>query len=434
MQKSIIYKNYKFVLNNSNKKTNYYRCSKFNGGKCSARLIVKNNEVIEKGEHKCKNIIKEINKIENDELDQLIIKNSQNLSITPAKIYQNLINEIKLKNEETHTILPCKKTINSRIRELRGNEIPKIEAMFENEMGLTLDKNIFLRAYKKCIVYDKIESFAIWASEEGLSVLRQQGQIFIDGTFKIAPSNYKQCILIMGYDVSTYVYVPCVWCLMSAKNETMYWFFLQEVISLLDWRWDPKICVVDFENALINAVKAQLPKTKILGCFFHYKQSIIKKLKKIGIMSSNIEKISNELNFLTVLEKDKINIGIEYIKNKYKNSDEKFIEFMKYFEKTWLKKYDSDLWNIHQYNTEELISRTNNPLERYNRRLNEQFNAPHPNILCFINIIRNEENYYSTLIRGIRMGNIKRQKQRDEINLPKVPENFLEYFFNKNTE
>jgi hypothetical protein len=35
-----------------------------------------------------------------------------------------------------------------------------------------------------------------------------------------------------------------------------------------------------------------------------------------------------------------------------------------------------------------VINRTNNPLERFNKRLNEQFPHPHPSMVTFVNTIR----------------------------------------------
>jgi hypothetical protein len=56
--------------------------------------------------------------------------------------------------------------------------------------------------------------------------------------------------------------------------------------------------------------------------------------------------------------------------------------------------------------TEDRTSQTNNCLERYNQRLGGKFRNAHPNLFGFIVAIREEEHYFSNLIRGIRSGNI----------------------------
>ena len=44
-----------------------------------------------------------------------------------------------------------------------------------------------------------------------------------------------------------------------------------------------------------------------------------------------------------------------------------------YFIKTWAMDYEPKFWNVHAFtkDTEKLINRTQNPVERYNRHLNE---------------------------------------------------------------
>ena len=51
--------------------------------------------------------------------------------------------------------------------------------------------------------------------------------------------------------------------------------------------------------------------------------------------------------------------------------------FLNYFEKTWICKYPPKLRSYYNL-PKQLISRTNNALERYNRRIGEKFNFPPP--------------------------------------------------------
>ncbi|KAF0989858.1 hypothetical protein HZS_776 [Henneguya salminicola] len=71
----------------------------------------------------------------------------------------------------------------------------------------------------------------------------------------------------------------------------------------------------------------------------------------------------------------------------------------------WLEKYSPSLWK-NEPQPENINSRTNNCLERYNRRLGSKFQNANPNIFWFIASIKNEEHYCSNLITGILSGNI----------------------------
>ncbi|KAF0986450.1 hypothetical protein HZS_4019 [Henneguya salminicola] len=87
--------------------------------------------------------------------------------------------------------------------------------------------------------------------------------------------------------------------------------------------------------------------------------------------------------------------------------DEAQIELnrMRSLPRIWLEKYPPSLWK-NERQTKNINSRTNNCLERYNRRLGSKFQNAHPNIFGFITAIKDEEHYFSNLTTGIRSGNI----------------------------
>jgi hypothetical protein len=70
--------------------------------------------------------------------------------------------------------------------------------------------------------------------------------------------------------------------------------------------------------------------------------------------------------------------------------DNKWSQFIRYFTNTWMTKFDFELWNVskHTMNENDLVSRTNNALENFNRKLNSEFASPHPNIFHFIDVIK----------------------------------------------
>jgi hypothetical protein len=72
----------------------------------------------------------------------------------------------------------------------------------------------------------------------------------------------------------------------------------------------------------------------------------------------------------------------------------------------------------------KILTRTNNPIERYTHQLNEKFPCPYPNIWNFIDVIKNEENYYTNLIYNIRCSKIKSKKERKEYKKPAIPNDF----------
>ncbi|KAF0985858.1 hypothetical protein HZS_8149 [Henneguya salminicola] len=64
--------------------------------------------------------------------------------------------------------------------------------------------------------------------------------------------------------------------------------------------------------------------------------------------------------------------------------------FWSYLYLTWRRRFEPQLWNISNINDNHIAGRTNNALERYNRRIGENFANAQPNLASFISIIRTE--------------------------------------------
>jgi hypothetical protein len=122
------------------------------------------------------------------------------------------------------------------------------------------------------------------------------------------------------------------------------------------------------------------------------------------------------INILPLVPVTELHVAIQYIRSKFnektivegkeKDYTSKFDLFWSYFEKVWMRDYDSNLWNISSIiasgQLEELVNRTNNALERYNRHLHEHFSTPHPNMVFFATVIRQEANAYVTTVEDIK--------------------------------
>jgi hypothetical protein len=213
---------------------------------------------------------------------------------------------------------------------------------------------------------------------------------------------------------------------MSGRSEFLYWILFQEIQSLIDWKWYPKTIIVDFEMALLKAVRGQFKESRVVGCFFHYMQAIIRKMKKCKINDLDINLFSYLFKIPTIINPKYINLVMKFIKEKIPAGNVQWDDFMKYFETTWLKKYGIELWNIYWQNDEGSILRTNNALERYNRRLNELFSTPHPGLFEFVSVLVDEELYYTLQMRKMRSGEMPR-KIRNDIEMPCIDDDFIQY-------
>ncbi|DBA03898.1 TPA: hypothetical protein N0F65_004588 [Lagenidium giganteum] len=191
----------------------------------------------------------------------------------------------------------------------------------------------------------------------------------------------------MVYDHGSDCYVPVFYVLCTSKTEDMYWNAIQFVDQTVDQNLDPAEVICAFEAGIINAVKVQCPQSHVVGCLFHFKHAVRRRMKELRIHEAevNIAMIRGVLDMLTVIEPGTISTqGIRWVHHLIHrrceaegilHSNDKLRQFWRYFRRTWLTK-------------------TNNPLERFNLELNTEFGTPHPGIPRFVGTIERTSRKY----------------------------------------
>ncbi|KAG2921922.1 hypothetical protein JG687_00019133 [Phytophthora cactorum] len=68
-----------------------------------------------------------------------------------------------------------------------------------------------------------------------------------------------------------------------------------------------------------------------------------------------------------------------------------------------MRNYYPARWNIHAIaESTDIVNRTKNALERFNRDLNESFTTAHPNLLVFMAVIKEKSKNYVVMLDDIR--------------------------------
>ena len=119
--------------------------------------------------------------------------------------------------------------------------------------------------------------------------------------------------------------IPILSCLMKFKKEICY-VNVFENFKILLYENNIKIdfdkikIMTDFEISLRKAVRYSFPNSPLIGCYFHYLKSIIKKIKELGLFKKkqfpsiyNIIFIFKLFPFIN--ERDKKDIILYIIKN-----------------------------------------------------------------------------------------------------------------------
>jgi hypothetical protein len=259
---------------------------------------------------------------------------------------------------------------------------------------------------------------------------------FMDCTFKCVPKPFKQLMVIMIYEEGTELYIPVFYILMEGKSEKMYMEVLRQCCESCDNKLKPLSISCDFERAILNSINCQFPNVPIVGCEFHFKQAIRKKLINLNVRTdvvSNLVDSNGLLQILTQIPISEIeNRGIPYVRSNFDELEYKpnFDKFWKYFVDTWMVTYDPKYWNIHtlllKNNSDEVLNRTNNPLERFNRTLNDKFSTAHPTLPSFVHTIRTLSNEYAKKHTNIKNGHEDRPVH-EPVTIHPIPNSYYEY-------
>lgn len=76
---------------------------------------------------------------------------------------------------------------------------------------------------------------------------------------------------------------------------------------------------------------------------------------------------------------------------------------------------------------DELLQRTNNCLERYNREMNKEFPVAHPNISGFVAVIKKKSTEYVNRITRVQRGDEIAPIHNTHIVLPPIPLDYIAF-------
>ena len=199
----------------------------------------------------------------------------------------------------------------------------------------------------------------IWSSEFQLGKLRLTDHIFIDGTFGIVPSGYKQLLNIAIIDKTTGDIIPVCWILSNSKDYQCYKYCLGNFKELVTrsghLKWSLKYATSDFEAGLMKSLAKVFPEVRLIGCLFHFKQALwrtaalmgLKSTKPIntfeneelGTMIKVTSDLIDELSRYSWQEKKSIEDykkGIDHLRKNYEKYPH-HIKLINFYESNWLK-------------------------------------------------------------------------------------------------
>jgi hypothetical protein len=205
----------------------------------------------------------------------------------------------------------------------------------------------------KLLFYDsglEEDRILIFTTDNFLNHLAQSNHWYADGTFKVVPKLFNQLFTIHALNYQTVI--PTIYALMPNRRSEIYIKVL-EAIKNLKPDLNPKSIMTDFELSSIKAFNNSFPRAANKGCFFHFTQSIWRKIqqnndlckryKEDSEFASNLKQLT-ALAFVPVA--DVIISFVTLTDTEFFSKESQLIdEFVAYFEATYiglLKQHISD--------------------------------------------------------------------------------------------
>ena len=424
----------KYTLNNDHRTTKgvyvgYYKCAQYRKGKCKARLIVRRrkdgsacNRYTEtrqqKGDHVC--LQSHFPEIQAGVEDARAFMKSLAETKALNEVYKTaneISREVTEAAEKEYAGKAAKFLTHAELQQtVYGTKIKEFGSMQARIQAFPManvaedDERFFFQFLHSVVLDGVVASIIGWAHPTLLFLLRGAAlSLFMDCTFRVVPHGFAQLLIIMVYAPMYDLYVPVWYILLPSKDEWVYREAIRAAINATNKKLTMKVSTVcmDFEKGLRNAVLANFPGVTDLGCYFHWKQAMNKRLKELGVPKDIISSFlgpNGPLNLLTEIPiPEIIPKGIPYIRAVFdeRGYKKEFDAFWLYFIKTWMVNFPPKLWNYTRNIASEVVNRTNNPVEHYNLTLNEAFPTAHPSMDRFLYTIKEQAVRFAKLLWDI---------------------------------
>ncbi len=208
-------------------------------------------------------------------------------------------------------------------------------------------------------------------------------QYFLDVTYQIIPYKFKpyKLFTIKGFDNNNKFTKLCCLILIKYEDTKSFYFTIKYLNDF--FLFNPKIINIDYSMALYNALSNKKlfdNQCKIIQCFFHFTQSLIRKMKKLNIIKKKLNKESFEIlmNIQIVCFVNPIYIDkyLKFLKNKLKNNKEH--KLYEYLNSYWVNNRGLKTFNYYEIinkqnndNTIDYLFITNNIIESFHAKISK---------------------------------------------------------------
>lgn len=222
-------------------------------------------------------------------------------------------------------------------------------------------------------------------------------------------------------------HVPLVYVLTTNKQQETYEEVF-EVLKRLEPTRNPTDITVDFEMAVMNAIRKHFELAEIHGCYFHFGQNIWRKVQEVGLQSEYAKNADFALQIRllialayvppeSVFESYEELIDTEfYAEDTVSKHSEAIKALLAYFQNTYVYRvsrkgtqekamYEPSIWNVHSVTTAG-SPRTNNQVEGWHNKIAKACGTTHKDIFKFLIGLRKEQCDTEHTISRVGAGNV----------------------------
>ena len=306
-------------------------------------------------------------------------------------IKENFTIDMHLSYQQTDDIVQGWRTKNNIYKEYYIHEHST------NKAGLPFFRSNVMLNYKKNNT-NKTFKILIWGSDFQINRHRLTDHWYVDGTFTIVPSTYKQLVSIMIRDPNTGFIKPAMWIVLDCKDEEAYYHMFRMLKEITDSSgsldWNLASATLDFEPGLMNGFVKAFPNATMIGCLFHFKQALFREAQLQGTPGDENKEatktVVSQLGQLCWTDDELVDKRFEEIETKYTNTI--FKNLVGYYKDNWLSRLKSGLIAYKDIDDDK---RANSVIEKYNAHVKDSLPRS-PTWPKFINFLVNEEAEYVT--------------------------------------
>ncbi|OWZ12695.1 hypothetical protein PHMEG_00014102 [Phytophthora megakarya] len=304
---------HRYIVNTKRGPTTYYQCSTYRSSGCKCKLNVKifdsgGSDVRETGEHSYR------------------VQESATV-LRPGRIWDRVTRELSAKYQsQAVKVLVRDEAINSfnyTRRQAGGGDVYRQIETLPAVVVSESDDRSFVQFNLFYENFGERQRILGMGHPDLICLLMYPGaSLFIDATYSITPRPFQQTLVIMAHDPAYDVYISVLTILLEAKDERNYRHVLHGA-------------------ALIKGVRDQFPGIHVIGCLFHWKQAIRRKLVDLRFSANQISEAMapGVLDVLAVIARDEIRTkGIPYAMSlmSTKGCAQLWTRFWDYFIRTWM--------------------------------------------------------------------------------------------------